>query len=327
MNERDYQDRTILVLGGASGIGLKDVADFARAGAHVYMGTRKPSNFDKALQRLANVEKLDVGSLAIHPFYADVTDSKQIREAVAGLKEKEPDLTDVIFSQAGGMEGFIQPLFKKHLDSIAEYTYGSPINELSEDHRAIVEEKLTAMRTDLEDWTAKALNNGVAVNYQGTFDVIDVLINTFPHGFRGIFYNSTWGHLSGREGMEIPLVYRPVDCSKALVRNRLRHEGTQLKQKGIPIGVIVASLVNDTQVGKMFNDFFLNLMDPDQREAVRESSITTSDVVYATRSLLNSDSERWPRYPYTRFVYRKNGQIIIEDQLELSPMYTKPYRF
>lgn len=327
MSEQDYQDRSILVLGGASGIGLKDVADLAKTGANVYLGTRRPSNFEKALQRLTKVERLDVESLAIRPFYADVTDSKQIREAAAGLKEKGPDLTDVIFSQAGGMEGFIKPLFEKHLDSISEYTYGTPIDELSEDHKAIVEEKLTAMRVDLDVWTAKALKDAVAVNYQGTFDIIDVLIDVFPHGFRGVFYNSTWGHLSGRKGVEIPLLYRPVDRSKALVRNRLRREGTQLKQKGVPMGVIVASLVNDTQVGKMFNDFLLNLMDASQREAVRASSITTSDVVNATNLLLESDPNLWPQYPYTRFVYRKNGQVVLEDQLELSPMYTHPYRF
>ena len=253
-----YSERSILVLGGSSGIGLKAVAEFARIGAkNVYVGTRSLENFNRARTHLTRREKLDVESLPIHPFYADITDKTQIAQAVKEIKQKGIELTDIIFSQAGGMETYTRKLFADHLDAISEYTFHIPIDELPQDKRSIVEEKLNAMRLDLAQWTNDAMPYANAVNYQGTFDAIDVLKETFPKGFTGIFYNSTWGKLSGIESIEIPLLYRPIDRSKAMARDRLQEEAPELAKQGIYMAEIVASLVNDTGVGKMFNDFFL----------------------------------------------------------------------
>lgn len=323
-----YANRSILVLGGSGGIGLKATAEFARLGvANVYVGTRSPENFDKARTYLARREKLDVSSLPISPFYADVTDKMQVAIALQEIKRKGLGITDVIFSQAAGMETYIDKLFKQYMYPITEHTFETPIYELPKDKREVVDEKLEQMRSALAQWTDDAMPHAIAVNYQGTFDAIDVLKETFPNGFTGVFYNSTWGKLSGTPGVEIPLMYRPVDRSKAMVRDRLQQEGPELAKQGIHMAEIVASLVNDTKVGKMFNDFLLNLMDQDQKEAVVSSSIQTRDVVAATKQVLDTNPREWPTHPHVLYVYKKGGQPIVDTSLELSAMYTTLYRF
>lgn len=323
-----YTERSILVLGGSGGIGLKAVAEFTRLGvANIYVGTRSLENFDKAIERLAKRERINGNSFTIHPFHADVTDKTQIAKAARVIKEKGLGITDVIFSQAGGMETYMQGLFSNHIDQISEDTFTTPIYELPGDKRRIVEYKLGLMRLDLAQWTEDAMPHAVAVNYEGTFNAIDVLGEIFPKGFTGIFYNSTWGELSGVKGIEMPLLYRPIDRSKAMVRDRLKQEGAELAKQGIHMAEIVASLVNDTKVGKMFNDFFLNLMDKEQKEAIVSSSIQTQDVVSATKQILDTDPLEWSTSPHVLYVYKKGGQSIVNTSLELSAMYTMPYRF
>lgn len=327
MHERVYGDRTILVLGGSSGIGRKAVAEFARAGATVFVGTRKPENFDWAKQQIARREKLNPDSLIIFPFVADIKNKEQIENAVHDIRRREMAVTDVIFSQAGGMESYTSRLFKEHMDGINRYTLSTPIDELPENQRSEVEDKLSTMRQDLQVWTQEAMADAEAVNYHGTFQTMDILHDAFPLGFRAVFLNSTWGDLSGRTGVEIPMMYRPVDRTKAMVRDQLAAESFWFRYPGIHMGVVIASLVNDTNVGKMFNDFFLNLMDPQQREAVRSSSVQCQDVVAAIREVLDSDPNIWPSLPYNLYVYRKGGEVVIAETLELTAMYTQPYRF
>lgn len=323
-----YGERSFLVFGGTGGIGLKVAAEFAGLGAaNVHVGTRSLENFNRAKTHLARRERLDVDSLPIHPFYADITDKMQIAQASQGIKQKGIEVTDVIFSQAAGMETFTQKLFADHLNPISEHTFQTPIDELPEDKRKIVEEKLGLMREDLKIWTEDAMPYAVAVNYQGTFDAIDVLGETFPKGFTGVFYNSTWGKLSGTPGVEIPLLYRPVNRSKAMVRDHLEQEGQELAKQGIYMAEVVASLVNDTRVGKMFNDFFLNLMYKEQKEAVVSSSIRIQDVVNATKQVLDTNPKGWPTYPYVLYVYKKGGKPVVDTSLELSAMYSTLYRF
>ncbi len=324
----DYKDRSILVLGGSSGIGLKAVAEFVRLGAeNVYLGTSKLENFAAATRYLERREKIEVADV-IKPFCADVTNKAQLAAAATEIRRSGPAITEVIFSQAGGMESFIERMFAKHIDPIVDdYTFATPIEELSDDDRKEVENRLAALRSDLTEWTQEALPHAMRVNYQGTFDAVDVLAETFPNGFTGIFYNSTWGHLSGQPGIAIPLMYRPVDISKANVRDRLMQEAPMLAEHGIYMAELVASLVTDTKVGKMFQDFFYNLMEKDQRQSVSSSAITTADVVLATRMLLASDPKTWSAYPNVSYVYKRAGDIVVGEHLDMSAMYTIPYAF
>lgn len=320
MRERNTNE-AIVVFGGSSGIGLKTVAAYARAGVNVFMGTRSRESFAKASEQLIRREKLDPGTTSVFPFPADVANKDQLDSAANTAKETGLDIRRAVFCQATGMDIFMRELDEKYLDPIAEIAYGTPIEELNREDRERVEEKLAAMREDLKVWTEDALPRAVAVNCEGTFNVLEVLEGESHHPLKNkVLVNSTWGQESGREGVEIPLLYGPVHRSRGLLRDRLR-------QEGVAMGVVIASMVSDTQVGKMFKDFFYNLMDKDQREAVIGSAILMRDVVGVIQPLLDSDPEQWPTRPYNRFVYKKEGIVVVEDKLELSAMYTHPYRF
>ncbi len=327
VEDTPYSEGSILVLGGSSGIGLKAVAEFRRLGAeNIYLGTSKPENFGQALRLLERREKVDVSS-GIYPFPADVMDRTQIAQAAGVIKAKGPKLKYVVYSQAGGMEGFTTRLFSDHLDAISYYTFDTPIDELEAGDQSVVREKVEDMRRDLAIWTEEALPLAIAVNYQGTLNATEVFCEMFPDGFTGVFYNSTWGKLSGTPGVEIPLIYRPIDLSKAKARDWLQQEGMQLHNSGFHMSELVASLVSDTKVGKMFNDFLLNLMKEEQRVAVKSSSIYSRDVVAATRTILESNPSEWPNYPRVLYVYRQDGKVVTSDSLGLSAMYTMPYPF
>lgn len=323
----EFRERSIVVLGGAgvNSIGLEIVADSIRDGVeNVFIGTRNLENYNKALNHLGR-RNIDTSS-GVYPFIADLTRTDQIEQAANEVINLGIVPTDLIFSQAGGMEGFTAELFSKHLDPISAYTFQTPIEELDLQSRRDVDQLLKNMRDDLMIWTEEAMPAAIAVNYQATFDTIEIIASMFNH-FNVMYLNSDWGHKSGEKGVEIPLVYRPVDRSKAMVRDRLREEGQMLRKEGIPTCELTASLVNDTRVGKMFNDFFLNLMDSQQRDAIKNSSILRSDVSTAARNIFKRDSATWPKTPWEMFVYRREGRAVLEASLKESSMYHIPYRF
>jgi NAD(P)-dependent dehydrogenase (short-subunit alcohol dehydrogenase family) len=321
-----YNERSILVFGGASGIGLEAVTELKKLGTrNIYIGTSHLENFDKALQILKRNGVSDVSS-GIYPFHADVQNKSELQKAAKEVK-KIGSLTDVIFSHAGGMEGFTGKLLREYLIPIARDTGGKSLYDLDKKTQELVKEKMKVMRENIEVWAKESIPHGISINYEGTFNAIDVFGEEFPDGYTGVFYNSTWGKLSGVKDVEIPLLYRPVDVSKGMTRDRLQKEGTQLAQKGIYMSEIVASLVNDTRVGKMFNTLLIPLLLPEQQEAIKASSVTAKDVVTATRKILESDPSVWGNYPEVLYVYTQNKKVIFESKLELSSMYTIPYPF
>lgn len=327
MVKKELEGRSILVLGGSSGIGLTAVSEFVKAGATVLVGATKPESFERAMRHLTRRGRLDVENLPIHMFNADITDKRQIEREAWQAKNRGVNLTDVVFSQAAGMESITSRL-DTHLDPIIEITFTTPIDELEEDKRIEVEKRLETMRADLAIWTVEAFPHAQAVLYQGTFDAIDVLDGVFPGGFKGVALNSTWGHLSGRAGVEIPLLYRPIDLAKGMLRDKLDEEAAWMAElMGINMGVVIASLVNDTRVGKMFNDFFLNLMVKDQREAVRASSVHSKDVAQAIKMVLDWNPKYWKSHPFNLFVYKENERVVLGKLLPMSAMYTIPYKF
>lgn len=126
MSEKFLEDRSIIVFGGSSGIGRKIVAESAKAGAEVWVVTRNPDNFTKGMQQLTRREKLDVAALHIYPLVADIRDKKQMAEGVGEIKARGFQITDMISSQASGMDKFIDPLFRKHMDTITDLLGGEP---------------------------------------------------------------------------------------------------------------------------------------------------------------------------------------------------------
>lgn len=80
-----FQDKTIIITGGSSGIGAATVALFSDAGANVYLLDKK---------------KLDVVSQSIHYLKCDVASSDEVKTAIETILEQNPRV-DYLFCNAG----------------------------------------------------------------------------------------------------------------------------------------------------------------------------------------------------------------------------------
>ncbi len=97
MNEyaRTFSGRTVLVVGGTSGINFGVACDFARAGANVGVISRSQEKVDYSIMRLREFGTLIAG------FSADVRDYQKLAEAIDGISS-ELGKFDVVVSGAAG---------------------------------------------------------------------------------------------------------------------------------------------------------------------------------------------------------------------------------
>jgi NAD(P)-dependent dehydrogenase (short-subunit alcohol dehydrogenase family) len=86
------ENKTALVTGGASGIGLAAAHRFAAEGAHVFITGRRQAELDKAAQAIGG------GATAIRSDVSDLDDLDRVFDAV---RERGRGL-DVLFANAGG---------------------------------------------------------------------------------------------------------------------------------------------------------------------------------------------------------------------------------
>lgn len=322
-----FSERSILVLGGAgvNSIGRTAVDRFYQLGTReIYIGTTSEDNFARVVGQYA---KRGLSTDNLHPFVADVRDKMVLATAAKEIRIVGHGLTDVIFCHAGGMEGFMPELIKDYLGPIREVTRGKSMHELEEEKQDAIRQIMRGMREKIEVWREEAIPRGIAVNYEGTFNTVDVFGEEFKEGFTGVFVNSTWGHLSGTPGIEIPLLYGPVDVSKAMVRDRLRREGRMLYERGMPVAELIASLVRRTRVGKMFQDYLMPISQPEQATAIRVTAVDPEDVFEGIRMILERDPDAWSEHPLELFVTGQDGRAVFSDHLDLSAMYTTPYSY
>jgi len=323
-----YSERSILVLGGAgkNSIGLATVNQFYELNPRaIYIGTTQQANFDSVIEDYKD-RGLPIDNL--HPFVADVRDKSSLLAATREIKGLGLGLTDVVYSHAGGMDGFLPQLLNDYLRPIRVKMRGaSSMYRLDESIQAEVQAMMTPMYEQIRIWREEAIPSGIAVNFDGTFNARDILTEEFPDGFTGVFINSTWGHLSGTPGVEIPLLYGPVDVSKAQVRDEVRKKHEQFYDEKTPMAMLIASLVRRTRVGKMFQDFLMPLSVPEQAAAIRNTAIDPEDVVEGIKMIIESDPNTWSKHQMELFVTGEGGQPKYSDQLEMSAMYSTPYPY
>ena len=91
----DYTGKTVFVAGGTSGINLAIAEGFAKAGARVFVISRKDDNVRAAVEKLAAIASQAAGTTA------DVRDLAAVKEAFAACADKFGEI-DVLISGAAG---------------------------------------------------------------------------------------------------------------------------------------------------------------------------------------------------------------------------------
>ena len=97
------QNKTILITGGSSGIGLQTAKILAKKGATIYIVGR---NAEKTIQAVEET-KTDSGNNQVDFFIADLSSQKQIRKLAEEIKAKLGRL-DVLINNAGGVSQTLQ---------------------------------------------------------------------------------------------------------------------------------------------------------------------------------------------------------------------------
>jgi len=92
----DFSGKTVLVVGGSSGINLGIACGFARQGARLAVASRDRHKVDRAV---AELSELGAEALGVH---FDVRDAEAVNRGIAGVCRKFSDSLDVLISGAAG---------------------------------------------------------------------------------------------------------------------------------------------------------------------------------------------------------------------------------
>jgi 3-oxoacyl-[acyl-carrier protein] reductase len=88
-----FQNRHVVITGGARSIGFEIARQFCAAGAVVSIFDRDPETLAQAAAELRGAGH------TVHPFVTDVSDQQQVRDAVSGAEQIAP--VDVLVNNAG----------------------------------------------------------------------------------------------------------------------------------------------------------------------------------------------------------------------------------
>ncbi|MCB9033328.1 MAG: SDR family oxidoreductase [Chitinophagales bacterium] len=92
--ENLFQDKTILVTGGGSGIGYTIATEYLKLGATVFIASRNQEKIDKACSELSQLGN-------VHGLIADIREPEQV-QALADKIKAHTDKLDILINNAGG---------------------------------------------------------------------------------------------------------------------------------------------------------------------------------------------------------------------------------
>lgn len=122
----DYKDKTILITGGSSGIGLALARSFVHRGAVVWLLARRKEILERALQSLSSIQAS--GSRPCGLVSADVADSDQVEAAVAEVVDSA-GLPEIVINSAGITQpGYFLDLTPDEFDKLIAVNYCGTVN-------------------------------------------------------------------------------------------------------------------------------------------------------------------------------------------------------
>ena len=317
-------DQEILGTGLSHGTGNRILSDVVRLGANVTVLTRNPDNLAVTIKELNDAQErgeisreIDLEQ-SIRPIQADFTNRESIITAAYLMRNelvKRGKMFDaVIHASAAGMEPF----------TTRDKFVGGLVNLRGVKKRGTPEqfaEARDSLQADLAGWIADALPNAMEVNYHGPTRLLHFL-NPHMHGpilkEGGKFINfaSGWTDQVGQPGVNVPYWYEvPVALPKQAFDRELQRDGTRQAHEanGLYPYTVVGQVVEDTDVGKMFNTLIFPLMDPEEQKRYRAETkpMVMADMSKAVEIILRSDPhapEIWiPGQPRKLYVLGPTG--------------------
>lgn len=89
-----FQNKTVLVTGGGSGIGYTIATEYLKLGATVFIASRNQEKIDKACNELSNLGN-------VTGIIADIREPEQVQALADKIKQTTPQL-DILINNAGG---------------------------------------------------------------------------------------------------------------------------------------------------------------------------------------------------------------------------------
>jgi 3-dehydrosphinganine reductase len=116
-----WNNKTVLITGGSSGIGLAAAKQLAASGAHVWLSARRIEVLEAALQEVQDARRDNSQRYGILP--ADVCDANQAKQMVASLTNAG-GVPDVVINSAGDTQpGYVQELELDVFERLMQVNY------------------------------------------------------------------------------------------------------------------------------------------------------------------------------------------------------------
>lgn len=110
----DFKNKTVVVIGGTSGINLGIAECFAKAGARVAVASRQQAKVDAAIQRL----QLHGGDA--WGFVADVRDQEAVKKGFEGVDQKWGPIDVLVSGAAGNFPAFASDMSANGFKSVVD---------------------------------------------------------------------------------------------------------------------------------------------------------------------------------------------------------------
>lgn len=110
----NFEQHSVLVVGGTSGINLGIAEAFAEHGATVAVASRSQDKVDAAVSRLSTSEK------TAHGFAADVRDPDQLEAGLASIADKTGPIDTLIVGQAGNFPAAAMEMSPRAFKSVVD---------------------------------------------------------------------------------------------------------------------------------------------------------------------------------------------------------------